>query len=459
MTQLLDSLTTVVGEGGILSGNALSGRSAGFWKGGDFQALALVRPRSVDEVCAVLKLCNDAHQPVVPIGGLTGLAEAHVSGPAEIALSLERMNMIGDVDTLGRTVTVQAGAVLENVQTHVADAGLLFPLDMGARSSCSIGGNIATNAGGNRVIRYGMMRDLVLGLEAVLADGTVVSSMNGFIKNNTGYDLRQLFVGAEGTLGVVTGAVLRLYEAPVGVGTALLAVPNWEAVLALMRQCDRALGGGLVAFEVMWQNFFELNTGQYADAEAPFATKAPYYVLLEMFESDPEADTARLESLLGACIEDGMVVDGVVAKSEDERRRLWDIRESFEAEFRAFGGSIGYDISLPQRDMKDYVDTVTRAVTKRWPEAGVYAFGHVGDGNLHFSVVNVGYDPHPDIDYCVYEPLRAYGGSVSAEHGIGLEKKEFLEISRSPAEIAVMRTIKLALDPNGILNPGKVFDL
>ncbi len=459
MSNLLSILAEIVGENGVLTGKALSGRSAGVWAGGALQALALVRPSTTVEVAAVLKACNAAGQSVVPVGGMTGLAGAHETGPDDIALSLERMTAIEPIDTQSRTVTVEGGAILQTVQERAADAGLMFPLDLGARASCTIGGNIATNAGGVRVIRYGMMRDLVLGVEAVLADGTVISSMSGLIKNNTGYDLRQMFVGSEGTLGVITRAILRLHEAPLGVETALLAVPSWDAIMGLLRYFDRELAGGLVAFEVLWRDYYDLNTGPYSDVGSPLTESAPFYVLMEVFVSDADKGRDELEALLMQCIERGDVVDGVIAKSQGERLKIWQIRESFEPEKKRFGPTYGHDVSLRIEDMEDYVEAVRRNLTDRWPAAELFTLGHIGDGNIHFSVANVGPEDLPEAGKIIYGPLAALNGSVSAEHGIGLEKKDYLGITRSHEEIELMRRTKKMMDPNGILNPGKIFDI
>ncbi|MBT4888724.1 MAG: FAD-binding oxidoreductase [Rhodospirillales bacterium] len=459
MPELLDQIRAIVGEKNILSGDQLSGRSAGYWRGGDLQALALVRPATTEEVSRILVLCNEASQSVVAVGGATGLAEAHQTDETEIALSLERMTAIEPVDIGSRTITVEAGAILQNVQEAAAEENLMFGLDLGARASCTIGGTIATNAGGNRVIRYGMMRDLTLGVEAVLADGTIVSSMSGFLKNNTGYDIRQMFVGAEGTLGVITKAVLRLHEAPSSMGTALLCIPSWDALLKVLRKLDRAMGGGLVAFEALWRDFYEFNTSEHAEADKPLETETDYYVILETFEFGDDPDSSRLEDLLGTLIEDELVIDGLITKSEDERRRIWDIRESFEAETKLYDGSMSYDISLPQSDMENYTNRLKQAIAIRWPDGIVYTYGHVGDGNLHYSIVNIDWNAHEAVDGVVYELLKDYGGSISAEHGIGLEKKQWLGISRSEAEMNIMRGIKKTLDPKGILNPGKLFDM
>ena len=459
MNSLLGKLTTIVGDAGIISGDALAGRSAGVWSDSELQALALVRPKTTEEVSAVLKLCNQAGQVVVPAGGMTGLAGGHWSTGADIVLSLERMNAIESIDVHSRSMTVQAGVILQAVQEKSSDAGLMFPLDLGARASCTIGGNISTNAGGVRVLRYGMMRELVLGLEAVLADGTIISSMFNLLKNNTGYDLRQLFLGSEGTLGVVTRAVLRLYEAPAGVETALLAVASWDQVMKLLREFDGVLAGRLVAFEVLWRNHYELNTGPFSVLEPPLSETAPYYILLDVLVADVDEGREKLESMLMKCLENNEIVDGALASSETERGKFWQLREDFEPEQKKFELVHGYDISLPIESMEEYVNGVQSSLVEKFANAELFAYGHVGDGNLHFSIAPGGENRLDEINEIVYAPLAALQGSISAEHGIGLEKKAYLKLTRSEAKIDLMRRMKVMMDPNNILNPGKLFDL
>ena len=456
---LLQQLEAIVGEAGMLTDKALAGRSAGVWSGEALQALALVRPRNTDEVAAVMKACHAADQVVIPAGGMTGLAGGHESTAADIVISTERMNIIESVDAQARTMVVQAGVILQTVHEKADDAGLMFALDLGARASCTIGGNIATNAGGVRVLRYGMMREQVLGLEVVLADGSVVSSMFNMLKNNTGYDLRQFFIGSEGTLGIVTRAVLRLHEAPLSVETAMLAVSTWGQVMSLLRFFDAALPGALGAFEVLWRDHYDLNTGPYSSLDAPLSESTPYYVLMDVFISDAEQGRENLENLLGDCLEGGDVVDGTIANSETERGKLWQIRENFEPEQKAFDLIYGYDVSLPLEAMEDYVDSVNACLKAKFSDAELLAYGHIGDGNLHFSIYP-GVDKNRDaVDQMVYQPLQALQGSVSAEHGIGLEKKAYLKYTRSEAEITLMRKMKRMMDPSNILNPGKLFDL
>ena len=458
MHELLSTLSELLGSEAVLSGEALEGRSAGIWSNEPLQALAIVRPKSTEEVSTVLRVCHAAKQSVVPVGGMTGLADAHKTDKNDIALSLERMTAIESVDVRSRKMVVQAGAILQKIQDQAQQADLMFPLDLGARASCTIGGNIATNAGGVRVIRYGMTRALVLGLEAVLADGTVVSSMSGLMKNNTGYDLSQMFVGAEGTLGVVTRAVLRLYEAPKAVETALLAVPSWDAVMTLLRRFDSRLSGGLVAFEVMWRDYYDLNTGPFSELESPLTESAPFYVLIDVFVNDTESGREAIENLLMENIECGDIVDAVIAQSETQRLKLWQIREDFEPEQKRFKQSVDFDISLDIENMDTYVEGIRQQLKAALPASELFTLGHIGDGNIHLLVGGIEVTEFDQVNQIIYSPLRGLKGSVSAEHGIGLKKKAYLGISRSPAEIALMRQVKAMMDPHGIMNPGKVFD-
>jgi len=456
MSDIVDRLRERLGTEAVLTGEAVRGRARHVWDPTPLEALAIVRPRSTEEVSLVLAICNEAGQPVVTHGGLTGLCGGDRSTAGDLVLSLERMSRIEEVDAIGRTATVQAGCVLEKLQEAASREGLFFPLDLGARGSCTLGGNVATNAGGSNVIRYGMMRALVLGLEAVLADGTVVSSMNRMLKNNTGYDLKQLFIGSEGTLGVVTRIVVALQEAPAGAHTALVAVDDPAKVAALLRHASRSLAGHLTSFEVMWNDFYRAQTGP-GGHDAPLDRDHPAYVILETQGVDPVADAVRFEEAIGAALEKGLVVDAVLAKSGAERERIWAIRENLEAA-AADKPLFAYDVSLPIRDMPAYVEEVRARVTARWPAGRILSFGHMGDGNLHFVICprEQGADVHREADACVYEPLAQYGGAVSAEHGIGLLKKPWLSLSRSESEIGLMRLIKQSLDPSNILNPGKV---
>jgi FAD/FMN-containing dehydrogenase len=456
MSDVIQALINALGEDGVLTGEDVRQRQSGIWRRDGIQAKALLRPRSTEQVSVAMKICYDHDQTVVAHGGLTGLVGGALTSPDDVVLSLERMNRIEEVNAVDRTMVVQSGAVLQTVQERAAEEGLMFPLDLGGRGSCTIGGNISTNAGGNRVVRYGMTRDMVLGLEAVLADGTVVSAMNQMIKNNAGYDLKQLFIGSEGTLGIVTRAVLRLREQPKHRATMFVAVDEFEHLPAFLKHMDSALGGSVSAFEVMWNEFYSLVTTAPATNQPPLEQTYPFYVLVEAMG----ADEVRVEAALAEAYERELIRDAVIAQSEAQRAQLWAMRDDVGQCSRE-GPIIAFDVSMKISDMKAYVASVRGRLAETFGDHRCFVFGHLGDGNLHVvvGVGSVSEDARHRVEQCVYEPLRAIGGSVSAEHGVGLEKQPWLDICRSPEEIALMRTLKLALDPRGILNPGKIFPL
>ena len=459
MVDIAQVLAEITGPGGVLTGTDVSGRPAGIWRSDTIAAKAIVRPRDTVEVSAVLQACNDVGQSVIAQGGLTGLVQSAITEPRDIMLSLERMNRVEGVDNVNRTMTVQAGVPLQTVQETADAHDLLYPLDLGARGSCTVGGNISTNAGGNRVIRYGMTRDMVLGLEAVLADGTVVSSMNQMIKNNAGYDLKQLFIGSEGSLGVVTRAVLRLREKPRSQETLFAAVDSFDKLPELLKHMDARLGGTLSAFEVLWPDFYRLVTTPPAKQRPPLPQHYPYYVLIEALGGDADNDAGRVQGALAEAYESGLLADAVIARNEAQRTEMWAMRDDVE-QCNRFPPLFIFDVGLPIPNMEAYVGDVNRLLGESFDTYRNFTFGHLGDGNLHFGIC-AGKDEESAreaVERAVYEPLKHIGGTISAEHGIGLEKKSYLLISRTPEEVALMRTLKKALDPRGILNPGKIFD-
>jgi FAD/FMN-containing dehydrogenase len=419
--------------------------------------IALVRARSVEDVAATLRICDAHRHPVVPQAGLTGLTGGATPTGDCVLLSIERMDAIEAIDLDGSTMTVQAGATLQSVQQAADAAGLMFALDIGARGSCRVGGNASTNAGGNRVLRFGMMRDLILGLEAVTPDGTVIDAMNTMLKNNAGYDLKQLFIGSEGTLGVITRLVLRLHPKPRSVCTALAALPDYGAVLRLLRIARERLGPTLAAFEAMWPDFYAFAGAQLA-AAPPLPRDGSIHVLLESMGTDPARDAELFEATVAAAIDDGCVADAAIAQSESQRRAIWAVRDASSELKRAFSPHVDYDVSLPVGQIGAFVPECAARLRTAWADVGIVHFGHVADGNLHLSVqTREGRFTKDDADRIVYGCVAQWRGSVSAEHGIGLLKKAWLGHTRSDAEIALMKRLKAALDPNAILNPGKVF--
>lgn len=457
--QIVDALRDILGESAVLDAAEVATRSAGIWRADTLRAAALVRPRNTAGVSAVLRWCTQNGIGVVTQGGLTGLVHGADAAPEHIILSLESMRAIEGIDPVQRTATLQAGVTLQAVQEAVAEHGLMFPLDLGARGSATLGGTAATNAGGNRVIRYGMMRDMVLGLEAVLADGTVVSSMNQLIKNNTGYELRQLLMGSEGTLGVITRLVLRLREQPVSHNMAFVGLESLECIAGFLRHMDRSLGGSLSAFEVMWQDYYRLISSPPAQGRPPIAQDYPFYVLVEAQGADAALDTPRFNAAMENAFEQGLIVDAAIAQSESDCADFWALRDDVE-QVLGHGAPILFDVSLPIACMQAYTGQLrTELAAALAVDHQLYIFGHLGDGNLHLAVTVPPAEYarlRPQVEELVYRPLAAIGGSISAEHGIGLEKKPWLGVSRSPAEIELMRTLKRALDPQGILNPGKL---
>ena len=457
MTDIVEQLRQAVDAAGVLTGEDVSGRAIHVWRDEPITAKAIVRPRTTEEVADVLRICNDAKQPVVAHGGRTGLVKSGDVELEEIVLSLERMTGIEEVDVVGRTMRVMAGTPLQTIQEAAEQEGLLFPLDLGARGTCQIGGNVSTNAGGNRVIRYGMTRDNVLGLEAVLSDGTVVSSLNQMIKNNAGYDLKQLFIGTEGTLGIITRLVLRLREATTEQDVGFVGFDTFEQVTGFLKHMDRSLGGTLSAFEVMWHDYFDLVTTAPATNQPPVEKKYPYYALVESMGA--VSGKEGFETAMATALEKNLISDAAIAQSGSDRASMWAIRDSVEEFFR-YGPAQLFDVSIAIRHIGTYVEQVKALLDENFATHHCFTLGHIGDGNVHFAICvpDANAEVHDLVERCVYEPLEPYGGSVSAEHGIGLEKKQYLATSRSDTEVALMRKLKQSLDPNGILNPGKIFD-
>ncbi|MFZ4874038.1 FAD-binding oxidoreductase [Janthinobacterium sp. Mn2066] len=453
------ALRAALGPEVILLPQEFSGRKHADWSRMPCaEPLALARPRTTEQVAQIMRICHEHRQPVVTQGGLTGLTGGACLHGGEIALSLELMQGIESIDTISGTMTVLAGTPLQTVQTAADDAGFLFPLDLGARGSCTIGGNLATNAGGNRVIKYGMMREQVLDIEAVLADGSVIGGQHRMIKNNTGYDLRNLLIGSEGTLGVITRAVLRLRPKPQAVSTAFCGLPSYQAVTTLLSRAQASLPAGVSAFEVMWPGYHDFVTSRMPELRAPLAGRHAYYVLLESSGADPVRQAEAFEAFLGQQLEDGILDDAALAATESDALAFWAIRDAPGEYPRFIPGRVSFDVSFAIADVGLAAERCEAALRARWPHATILIYGHLGDGNLHIVVHEPDWPASAarEVQDVVYGITGEMDGSVSAEHGIGSKKLRVLGLTRSPADLATMRAIKLALDPLWLLNPGKL---
>ncbi|WP_341713183.1 FAD-binding oxidoreductase [Erythrobacter sp.] len=437
-------------------------RQTSYWDASSLKGQALARPASTEQVSDLMRMASSSGQTIVTHGGRTTCVDGVQARSDDIILSLERMNRILEIDPVEGIAVVEAGVVLQTLQEAVADEGMFLPLDLGARGTCTIGGNVATNAGGVNVLRYGMMRNLVLGLEAVLPTGEVISSMNRMLKNNSGYDLKQLFIGTEGTLGVVTKVVVRLEPSIASRDVAMVALGSFDAVLKLQSDAKRVLAADMLSFEVMWGAYYDAVTGD-GGHRAPLARGAPFYVLIEAVTDDSSDNSNSLVSFLESCFEAGTLSDGAVAASERERAEFWKVRDDFER-ILADPPVYLYDVSLPLRSMDAYIRDLEDAFGKDFPQGVLHVFGHLCDGNLHLfltprSASESTHEIRRLADESVYQTLARHHGAVSAEHGIGREKKDWLHISRSSEEIALMRKLKRTLDPANILNRGLVFDV
>jgi FAD/FMN-containing dehydrogenase len=459
MSPVIEALAAAFDPATLLAGDAIPVRNENDWSVlAPVRPLAVVRPRDAEGVAAAMRICAAHKTPVVPQGGLTGLCGGARPLPGSVVISLERMTGIEEIDPASATMLVRAGTPLQAVQEAALAAGFYCPLDLGARGSCAIGGNLSTNAGGNRVIRYGMARDMVLGLEVVLPDGTIVKNLNRMIKNNAGYDLKQLFLGSEGTLGIITRVVLRLHPKPACTLAAMCGLADYDSVLALLDRSRRDLGPLLSAFEVMWPDYFDVVTRHASGVRNPLASAHALYVLVEAQGTSEAHDAPRFQAWLESCAEDGIVSDGAVAQSLADVAAFWGIRDA-AAELKAImGPHLPFDIGLPVADMDRYAARCRRELDAAAPGCVSLYYGHIGDGNMHIvaGVPGAAEQPKEVIEAVVYGLVREFGGTVSAEHGIGTLKKQWLAHARSPEEIALMRVVKNAIDPQGLLNPGKV---
>ncbi len=434
------------------------------------RALAVAVPDSVEDVAAVVRWCAEHELAIVPQGGNTGLSGAATPDDSgrSVVLSLTRLTRVRALDATNNSLTVEAGCTLDAVRRAAAGANRLFPLSLASEGSCTIGGNLSTNAGGVAVLRYGNARELCLGLEVVTAEGQVWNGLRGLRKDNTGYDLRDLFIGSEGTLGVITAAILKLYPQPAAQVTAIAAVDNPHAALRLLELAQRLLGSSLTAFELISDLCLDLVVRHFPDNHKPFAQASPYVVLLETSDSESEAHAnAAFESLMEDALEAGIVRDAVVAQSISQSRALWQLRELVSEAQSATGKNIKHDISVPISSLASFVDKTNAAVARAFPGVRMVVFGHLGDGNLHYNVSPPAERSGPEdedwflglqpaINLLVHDAVAAFNGSISAEHGLGQLRRDEAARYKSPVEIALMKRLKSCLDPLGIMNPGKV---
>ena len=464
---LLTHLCELLGEAHVLTEGDLSAYEQDWRKRTRGKALAVVRPSKTQEVAEVVKACAKAGVSIVPQGGNTGLVVGGIPDDTgtQVLLSLQRMNAVRALDTDNLTLTVEAGCVLQNLQQAAEQAGFLFPLSLGAEGSCTIGGNLATNAGGTQVLRYGNARELCLGLEVVTAQGEVMHSLSGLRKDNTGYDLRNLMIGSEGTLGIITAATMKLYPMPAVSLTAWAAVPSVACAVKLLGLAHQHLGAGLTGFEMMGQFALHLVDKHYPNLRVPLWQDTPYCVLLENSDSESEAHAReRFEHLLGLAFEDGCVSDAVVAESLSQARNLWHIRESITLAQAEEGLNIKHDISVPISSIPNFVEATDALLMREIPGIRLVNFGHLGDGNLHYNVQAPEHcdtkaflrDNEDRVNTWVYQSVKRFGGSISAEHGVGSMKVDSLPDYKDPVALALMQHIKRALDPQGLLNPGRV---
>ena len=464
---LIERCSGIVGAANVLVDEHDTAPYLTDWRGRfTGRARAVVRPASTAEVAAIVRLCAELRVPIVPQGGRTGLVLGSVPDAAgeAIVLSLRRLNRIRSVDTFNRTMTVEAGCILQDIQHAAFGHGMLFPLSLAAEGSCTIGGNLSTNAGGTGVLRYGNTRELCLGLEVVTAQGEVWDALRGLRKDNTGYDLRDLYVGAEGTLGVITAAVLKLFPQPKAAITALVALATPRDALALLKLVEAECGPTLTGYELMSDVSLRLVASHFPDLPKPFPERYPQYALLELSSHESEAHgVALLERAIERALEDGLAQDAVVATSIAQSRALWAIREHIPLAQAAAGKNIKHDISVPISRIADFIETTDAQLEADYPGVQVVCFGHLGDGNLHYNVAPPEGIRHDDflaeqgpINRIVHDSVAAHGGSISAEHGIGALKRDELPRYKSPVELQLMRAVKAALDPLGIMNPGKI---
>lgn len=458
--ELINSFKKILDDSSIITGDSLKSRFYHIWKtDSSLESICLLLPKNTNEISSILKICHDNNQEVIVHGGLTNLVGSTISNNNQVVISLEKMNKILEVDDLGKTLTCEAGAIIEDLINKAKEKDLLLPLNFGARGSAQIGGAISTNAGGLRVFNYGMTRTLVLGLEVVLPDGTIISSLKKLMKDNSGYDLKQFFIGSEGTLGIVTKAVLRLYQLPKTRYTALAAINNYSKVLELLRFMENKISKNLTGFEMLWNKTYTQMVSDKTVYKKYLPDNYKYYVFIEFMGLDFDSDYNFFENAVMDSLNIEIIEDAVIGKDEKEQLNIWGIREDVAvlAEEKEFDQH--FDISIPVDLIGEVIDQIIEKLESIDGVKTIFPFGHIADGNIHFII---GKDSDDEdlksaINDVIYNATAKINGSISAEHGIGLDKKKYLIKSRSEDEINLMRLIKKSIDPKNILNPGRVF--
>ena len=459
-TNIISLFENILDKSSIVTGENLKSRFYHIWKTDlPLEAVCLLLPKDTDQVSGILKICNDNDQEVVIHGGLTNLVGSTKSTNKQVVISLEKMNNIIEIDEKGKTVTCESGVIIEDIINSVKEKNLLLPLNFGARGSAQIGGAVSTNAGGLRVFKYGMTRNLVLGLEAVLPDGTIISSLKKLMKDNTGYDLKQFFIGSEGTLGIVTKVILRLYQHPKTRYTALAVTDDYQKVLSLLKFMEYKISNNLTAFELLWNDTYKQMVSDKTMYNKYLPDNYKYYVFIEYMGGDFENDYDTFEKAIMQAIDQGIVDDAVLGKDEKEQQNIWGIREDVAvlAEEKKYDQQ--FDISIPVTQIGEIIDKTINELKNCKGVETIFPFGHVADGNIHFIIGKDSDDNDlkSKINEIIYSNTELVKGSISAEHGIGLDKKKYLIKSRSKDEIELMKVIKKSIDPKNILNPGRVF--
>ncbi|HJO71156.1 MAG TPA: FAD-binding oxidoreductase [Flavobacteriaceae bacterium] len=456
---IIKKFRNVIDDTSIIKGNDLKSRFYHIWKTDiSLESICVLLPRNTKQVSEIMKICYKNDQEVVIHGGLTNLVGATKSNNSQVVISLEKMDKIIEIDKESKTLTCESGVILGDLINACEENDLLLPLNFGARGSAQIGGAVSTNAGGLRVFKYGMTRNLVLGTEAVLPNGKVISSLKKLIKDNSGYDLKQIFIGSEGTLGIVTKVVLRLYELPSSRLTALSGLNSYDNVLRLLKHLEKNLAGNLSGFELLWNETYKTMVSEKTKYNKYLPDTHKYYVFIESTGSDYENDYSKLEDIISDSLEKGYIEDAVIGKNDKEQRNIWGIREDVSVLADERKHDQHFDISIPTSSIGVVIDKITTELKKNENVKTIFPFGHVADGNIHFII---GKDSGEDsitkeVNKIIYSNIESVNGSISAEHGIGLDKKEYLKCTRNKEEIELMKLLKKSIDPKNILNPGRI---